>query len=216
MRGLIPLAIKPGCHLLRILAASLKNTLQDDAGLFNPHRTSPLIIAIWHNRVLCGPPLFEFFGKRRRKLTLLTSPSRDGSVVAGVANAFGIDSVRGSSSKGGTQALRQLRSLIDQGHDIVITPDGPRGPVYSIAPGILFLSKSLRVPIVPTSISFDQFHELRTWDRFRVPHPFTRCHMHFHRPRFFSENPSSDAGTFPVEELCADLHDDRRSPSCNE
>jgi lysophospholipid acyltransferase (LPLAT)-like uncharacterized protein len=191
MRGLAPLAIKPGSALLRLLTASLRNTLQDEAGLFDPSRTSPLILAIWHNRILCAPALFEFYGKRRRKLTVLTSPSRDGSLLAGMANAFGLDAVRGSSSKNGPQSLRQLKALLDNGHDIVISPDGPRGPLYSIAPGILFLSKSLKVPIAPTSVSFSKYRELKTWDKFRVPHPFTTCLLRIHEPRFFSEENSA-------------------------
>ena len=191
MRGLAPLAIKPGSALLRLLTASLRNTLQDEAGLFDPSRTSPLILAIWHNRILCAPALFEFYGKRRRKLTVLTSPSRDGSLLAGMANAFGLDAVRGSSSKNGPQSLRQLKALLDNGHDIVISPDGPRGPLYSIAPGILFLSKSLKVPIAPTSVSFSKYRELKTWDKFRVPHPFTTCLLRIHEPRFFGEENSA-------------------------
>jgi lysophospholipid acyltransferase (LPLAT)-like uncharacterized protein len=191
MRGLAPLAIKPGSALLRLLTASLRNTLQDEAGLFDPSRTSPLILAIWHNRILCAPALFEFYGKRRRKLTVLTSPSRDGSLLAGMANAFGLDAVRGSSSKNGSQSLRQLKALVDNGHDIVISPDGPRGPLYSIAPGILFLSKSLKVPIAPISVSFPKYCELKTWDKFRVPHPFTTCLLRIHEPRFFAEENSA-------------------------
>jgi hypothetical protein len=202
MRGLTPLAIKPGSGLLRLLTASLRNTLQDEAGLFNPTRTSPLILAVWHNRILCAPTLFEFYGKRRRKLTILTSSSRDGSLLAGVANAFGIEAVRGSSSKHGVQALRQLKTLVDDGHDIVIAPDGPRGPIYSVAPGILFLSRTLKIPIAPASITFGAYHELATWDRFRVPHPFTTCHLRIQKPRFFSDDATA---TGPKSESLATL-----------
>lgn len=191
MRGLTPLAIKPGSAILRLLTASLRNTLQDEAGLFDPSRKHPLILAIWHNRILCASTLFEFYGKRRRKLTILTSASRDGSLLAGVANAFGVGAVRGSSSKNGVQALRQLKTLIDSGHDIVIAPDGPRGPLYSIAPGILFLSRTLKIPIAPASITFGAYRELSTWDRFRVPHPFTTCHLRIQKPRFFSGEPAA-------------------------
>ncbi len=194
MRGLTPLAIKPGSAVLRLLTASLRNTLQDEAGLFDPSRTNPLILAVWHNRILCASTLFEFYGKRRRKLTILTSASRDGSLLAGVAKAFGVQAVRGSSSKNGVQALRQLKSLVDNGHDIVIAPDGPRGPLYSIAPGILFLSRTLKIPIAPASITFGAYRELPTWDRFRVPHPFTTCHLRIQKPRFFAEEPSDRTG----------------------
>ena len=195
MRGLTHLAIKPGSILLRILTASLQNTLQDEAGLFDPQRDTPLILAIWHNRILCAATLFEFYGKRRRKLTILTSSSRDGSLLAGIANTFGLGAVRGSSSKHGVHALRQLRSLVDDGHDIVITPDGPRGPLYSVAPGILFLSRTLKVPIAPVCITFGRYRELATWDRFRVPQPFTSCHLRIQKPRFFSEERSAPAST---------------------
>jgi lysophospholipid acyltransferase (LPLAT)-like uncharacterized protein len=202
MRGLTPLAIQPGSALLRVLTASLRNTLQDEAGLFDPARISPLILAIWHNRILCAPALFEFYGKRRRKLTILTSSSRDGSLLAGVTNAFGIKAVRGSSSKNGVQALRQLKTLVDNGHDIVIAPDGPRGPRYSIAPGILFLSRTLKIPIAPAAITLGAYRELPTWDRFRVPHPFTTCHLRIQKPRFFAEDPPPLAdGTESLETL---------------
>ena len=82
-------------------------------------------------------------------------------------------SVRGSSSRRGSQALRELVSLIRQGEDIAITPDGPRGPRYKLGPGVILLAQATGATIVPARASFSRCFRMKTWDGFIIPLPFS-------------------------------------------
>jgi lysophospholipid acyltransferase (LPLAT)-like uncharacterized protein len=105
---------------------------------------------------------------------VLTSASRDGGLLATVVKHFGIESVRGSSSRRGGVALRELHGKLDEGCDVVITPDGPRGPVYTMSPGIIFLAAQTGLPLLCVKVDYENFWSLRSWDQFRIPKPFSR------------------------------------------
>ncbi len=83
-------------------------------------------------------------------------------------------SVRGSSSRRGSTALRELSLKLEQGYDLAITPDGPRGPKYSLGPGVIFLSQKTGAPIMPLHARYHHAFRLKTWDTFPIPLPFSR------------------------------------------
>ena len=87
---------------------------------------------------------------------------------------FGIGSVRGSSSRRGSTALREMAAILAAGGDMAITPDGPRGPKYRLNPGVVKLAQITGAPIVPLHIAYSRYWEIRSWDAFRIPKPFAR------------------------------------------
>ena len=107
-------------------------------------------------------------------MSVLTSPSKDGDILAGVMANLGMGSVRGSSSRRGSTAIRELASLLESGIDLAITPDGPRGPKYSLGPGAVFLAQKTGIPIMPLHARYHSAIRLKTWDNFAIPLPFSR------------------------------------------
>jgi hypothetical protein len=142
--------------------------LKEDAG-------SPVIVCFWHNRILGITFAFDrIYPKKRAGVTVLTSPSKDGEILAQLVGAFGMKAVRGSSSRRGSRALLELVKLIRSGRDIAITPDGPRGPRYSLGPGIILLAQTTGTRIVPAHASFSRCVRMKTWDGFIIPLPFSK------------------------------------------
>ncbi len=173
------------------IASTLRWRLNDDSGLFQQGDSQRVIFAIWHNRLSLSMILYWRFirggTKTDRRLAALTSASRDGGLLARVVELFGGHPVRGSSSRRGAQALRELVTAAEAGFDLAITPDGPRGPVYSVQEGIIALAQLTGYPIVPVTFWLSWKKSLNTWDRFQVPLPFSQCHVQFgkaiHVPR---------------------------------
>jgi len=131
----------------------------------------PIIYVIWHGRMLMLP---YWYGRARRPYAL-ASRSRDGELVSRFIEGFGVRVVRGSSSRGGAAALRGLAHLQRrEGAEVVVVPDGPRGPREVAQPGAVLLAKLTGAPIVPIGIGLWPRTVLRSWDAFVLPHPFSR------------------------------------------
>lgn len=163
--------------VLKILGGTFRWELADEAGYLSRPLSEPLLVASWHNRILVLPLCYKWICRARRPLTVLTSPSRDGGFLSRFVARFGIGAVRGSSSKRGGAALRELQSTLASGTDVIITPDGPRGPVYEMSPGLVFLAQKTGVPVMLLHVEYSAFWELRSWDRFRIPKPFSRVRV---------------------------------------
>jgi lysophospholipid acyltransferase (LPLAT)-like uncharacterized protein len=142
------------------------------------HPNSQVAIAIWHrNAIGC---LLTY---ARRRLAILVSLSFDGEVIARVARFFGVHSARGSSSRGGKEAFKQLITLHKQGYDLGITVDGPRGPRYKVKPGILAVASRTGTPVLPFAAVADREWVLhRSWDHFRIPKPFAKIWCAYGEP----------------------------------
>jgi lysophospholipid acyltransferase (LPLAT)-like uncharacterized protein len=119
---------------------------------------------------------------RHTRLAALISASRDGAFLASILQHFGVQPVRGSSSRRGGQAMLELTSWAERGYHIAVTPDGPRGPCYTVQDGIIALAQVTGHPIVPYSCHLHWKIRINSWDRFQVPLPFSRCEMTFHAP----------------------------------
>ncbi len=136
----------------------------------------PVILASWHNRMLvCGQFLRKYLIRRGRRIAVLSSHSRDGELFARVATKGGFEVVRGSTSHGGLQGLRNLHHAITKDGICVCTaPDGPRGPVYVCKSGTVVLAQLAGVSIVPLAYAAERAWRVRSWDRLIVPKPFSR------------------------------------------
>ena len=176
-----PLALAAGPALgaiaVRLLAATLRVRREEATIAPLWAARAPLIYAMWHGRLLLLPYLYGHRGART-----LTSRSRDGELVANWIRRFGLDPVRGSSSRGGGEALRVLTRALRSGHEVVVVPDGPRGPREVLKPGVIALARLSRAPIVPVAVGASREWRLRSWDEFRIPRPFARCVVRFGEP----------------------------------
>lgn len=130
----------------------------------------PFILACWHGRFL----LMSNVWRRGKTVHMLISGHRDGQLIARTIGYLGIHSVTGSSSKGGTTALKQIVSLLKAGGYIGITPDGPRGPRMRASDGVVAMARLSGVPVIPATYSVSRRRVLGSWDRFIVAWPFCR------------------------------------------
>lgn len=137
------------------------------------------IYAFWHQQ-----QAFFTVSHRGDKMTVLISKSKDGEIIAETIRlCCGVKAVRGSSSRGGSDAVRSLVTALESGLDLGITPDGPKGPAREVKDGVLFLAQKLGVPILP--ISCAQSNSLvfsKSWDRFTLPMPFGRMVVVYGEP----------------------------------
>ena len=132
-------------------------------------RGARCIFAVWHARVL---PLV--WSHRGRGVVVLVSRHRDGEAIARVIRRFGFGAARGSSTRGGDEAMRGMLAAVEAGRLAGFTPDGPRGPAERVKPGIAWLASRTGLPVVPIGTASDRAHAFGSWDRFRVPLPFAR------------------------------------------
>jgi lysophospholipid acyltransferase (LPLAT)-like uncharacterized protein len=117
-------------------------------------------------------------------MAAMVSASRDGGFLAGILERFKVQPVRGSSSRRGPQALLELTSWAERGYDLAITPDGPRGPCYVVQDGVMALAQLTGLPIIPFSYNARWKVRSKSWDRFILPLPFSRCEMNTAPPIF--------------------------------
>ena len=175
----LALAVGPalGATALRALALTLHVRREEAAVMPCWTARAPVIYAVWHGRILLLP---LFYG--RRGSHALASRSRDGELVARWISRFGLVPVRGSSTRGGGEALRQLARVLRQGGEVVVVPDGPTGPREVLKAGVIALARLSGAPIVPTAVGASREWRLRSWDEFRIPKPFARCVIRFGEP----------------------------------
>jgi lysophospholipid acyltransferase (LPLAT)-like uncharacterized protein len=164
--------------LLRVLFSTLRIEVTDESGILKKSPAFPLIFTFWHNRILAVAAAFlRVYPGDRRGVTVLTSPSRDGEILARVVMGLGMGSVRGSSSRRGATALRECLQIVGNGGDLAITPDGPRGPRYEPGPGVLLIAQQSNARIQPIHVRFGRALHLKTWDGFTIPAPFSKIHL---------------------------------------
>ena len=168
--------------LVRLLGATLRLRVEGVDALV-PHWAAarPLIYCVWHGRILMVPWLNARLRRTHgaRTVSVLASRSRDGGLVGGYVSRFGLDVVRGSSSRGGATALRALVTAVQAGRDVALVPDGPRGPRGQLAPGVVALASLTGAPVVPVGFAARPANRLATWDAFLVPAPFARAALVF-------------------------------------
>jgi lysophospholipid acyltransferase (LPLAT)-like uncharacterized protein len=158
---------------IRLLARTIRVEIDDPNGFLVGPPRGPAICAVWHNRIL-GLVIAGFPRTGLVPMTVLTSPSRDGELLAQVLHHFGLQAVRGSSKKRGAAALLELREHFRAGRTLIITPDGPRGPIYQLNPGVVLLSQKTGAAVMKTHVVFSRSVRLRSWDRFHLPLPFSK------------------------------------------
>ena len=198
-------------QLVRLLRLTYRTRVVDPHDFLGRREPWPVIFVLWHNRILF---LADCFPKHaRRRAAALISGSRDGEYAAAFIRRFGLDVVRGSSSRGGHRALRELKRKLDAGVSTVIALDGPRGPRYAVHPGAAMLARLSGRPIVPLSLNAQRRWELHGWDRTQIPKPFARVEFRIGPPLVLerSTRPGDrDEAVARVGETLMDITDDAR------
>lgn len=148
----------------------------------------PVVFVLWHGRLL---PCTYYH--RGQGVATLISQHRDGEYIARIAQRWGFTTVRGSSSRGGSAALRQVVRLLRDGRALAITPDGPRGPRQRIKGGALLAAQLAGVPVVPVAAGATRAWWFGGWDRFLVPKPFSRVRLVFGEPMAIARDADAEA-----------------------
>jgi len=187
-----------GFRLLQIWARTLRYEIDDRLGVAGRPVNENYIGALWHNRLLIFPFVLRRFFSNRRGAALI-SASRDGDLLADAIKRFDFDIVRGSSSRLGASAILQLTDVLASGRDVVITPDGPRGPAYELGPGIIFLAQKSGAPVVPVNMEYSSCWRLKSWDRFILPRPFSKVRVIIGQP--YHVRSTSTPDEFETERL---------------
>lgn len=169
-----------GALFLRALAGSWRMKIVGDSGLRDARaRGEPMLFTLWHGQML--PILWQH---RDQGIAILISEHRDGEIIAQVAARFGCRSIRGSTTRGGSRALLALARELEEGRDAAITPDGPRGPLHSFAPGALVAAQRSGKPMLLIGVHAPNAWRLRSWDGFMIPKPFSRVTIAYSGPDY--------------------------------
>ncbi|MDD5643999.1 MAG: lysophospholipid acyltransferase family protein [bacterium] len=169
-----------GCFLRLICSTNKITATRSD--IFDKYaKEGSNIFAFWHSRLFFHT-YYYFRYCKSKKLSALVSMSRDGDYATALALNFGFDVIRGSSSKGGQKAVKEIASKIMRGNNVAITPDGPRGPVFRVNDGIIKIAQLTGARIIPASYDASGKWTLRSWDKFILLKPFGRVHIAFGDP----------------------------------
>jgi lysophospholipid acyltransferase (LPLAT)-like uncharacterized protein len=179
-----------GSAFIQALAKTWRiRTVNESAYLGERAAGRPVVMALWHGEML--PLLYHH---RNRQIAVLVSEHGDGEIIARILDDFGFRLVRGSSSRGAARALVAVDRELAAGFDVGITPDGPRGPRHSVAPGALLAAHRAGVRIVPLAASASACWRLGSWDRFMIPKPFARVTIAYGDPLPVEAPSSREAG----------------------
>lgn len=162
--------------LLRLWGRSLRFDAAPEDLLAYTKRDEPIAMVLWHNRLFLAAEIVRRY-RGGRPAYALVSASKDGAWLTAFFALAGVGTVRGSSSRLGREAATTLIDTLREGHDIGLTPDGPRGPRYELKPGGIVVARRAQAPLLLIGAEFESAWRLRSWDRFCLPRPFSRVRM---------------------------------------
>lgn len=162
-----------GVSIIQLFSSTLRWRYIDEGGVLKDMPQGPVVWVVWHNRIFALYQVYSRFLSSRDG-AVLTSVSGDGDIIAAALKLYGVHPIRGSSSRRGTEALLTLSEWVRAGFDVLIVPDGPRGPCYRMGPGAVKLAELGEVPIVPIRVDYASSWRFNGWDQFRLPKPFSR------------------------------------------
>ena len=178
LTGVQRVAALLGPMLLRVLYSTWRVREINDAGWRTLRaQQRPFIFALWHGQLL--PLVVQH---RSQGIRILISEHRDGEIIAQIAERLGLASIRGSTTRGAARALLAMCDALVSGHEVAVTPDGPRGPARSFASGAIVAAHRSGAPIVAIGVSVSSAWHLRSWDAFMIPKPFARVTIAYSDP----------------------------------
>jgi lysophospholipid acyltransferase (LPLAT)-like uncharacterized protein len=155
------------------------------------------ILVSWHGKVL---GLMEYM--KHKGYFALVSQSRDGELITRIAKNFGYNFFRGSSNKGGKEAIKNMDNFFRENTNakIIITPDGPTGPEHKVKPGALILAQNSSRPIIPIIVDVKKSWKFKNWHTFYLSKPFSKMRVVFGEPLYFNKDESIETGTQKIED----------------
>lgn len=183
-------AIRVGPWIVRALALTWRIRTYNESG-WRTRRANrhAFLFALWHGDLL--PLLAQHHDQG---VVVLISEHRDGEVIAQIAHALGFRTVRGSTSRGAARALLAITRSLEDGNEVAVTPDGPRGPRHTFAPGALVAANRADVPVVAIGVTATRAWRLKSWDAFLIPKPFSRITIVYSDPTFVGATDTRTAG----------------------
>ncbi len=172
LRGARKVLLWPLCVIMRLWTRTLRLRMDEETRRCLTDTREPTILLFWHNRLFIAAEVYRRL-RRGRTTYCLISASRDGAWLAAFMELGGLRTVRGSSSRRGREALDELGKRLKEGSDVGITPDGPRGPLYSFKAGAPLLASRTGARALLINADFSRAWRLRSWDRFVLPKPFS-------------------------------------------
>jgi lysophospholipid acyltransferase (LPLAT)-like uncharacterized protein len=203
-------AVAPLAWLVRAWCASLHFEISPESRQRLERTDKPIAFVLWHNRLFLVAEIHRRY-RQGRLVYGLVSASRDGAWLDAFFAMIGIRTVRGSSTRGGREAVSALIEKVREGHDIGITPDGPKGPIYEVKPGAAIVARRVHAPVYALGGQFVSSWQLRSWDRFILPKPFSRVRIQcieFDAATLGDR----DAAVRILEETLLEVNSDRRAP----
>ncbi len=178
----------------------------DPDGWLQSQSPWPVVVPVWHNR-------FFFLAAVApkallKRATVLISASRDGEYISTLIRFFHVDVVRGSSSRGGMQAMRAMLQKLKDGQLMVVTVDGPRGPRYTVHPGIVALASLGKVGVLPAAVNAENCWQLKSWDGTQIPKPFSKVTLKLGKPFFLDDGEAREAGVEKIRQALLAITDD--------
>jgi len=167
--ALLPLSI-----ILKLWLRTLRIEVDEESRKALGYDKKPPIQLLWHNRMFIAAEVRKRYGSKKSQCAALISASRDGAWLAALYEQLGIKPIRGSSSWRGSTALKETVRILQSGNDLAMTPDGPRGPCYTVKEGPANIAKNAGCPIILASATFHYAKRLNNWDGFYIPYPFSR------------------------------------------
>ncbi len=176
---LSPFALKLERKFAAFILRLLDKTLSYDIRNEYPNEFK-CIYMFWHRNLL----LLALY-RIGNPVAVMVSSSQDGELIAGPIEELGLITVRGSTTRQGSAAIRKMLKLASR-YQLAITPDGPKGPSQKIQPGIIYIAYLAKIPIIPVTASASREWIFNSWDRFRLPKPFSRITVTFGEPVFIT------------------------------
>ena len=180
--------------LIRLLSLTLRyriHVAEETRKIFQAGK--PVLFAFWHGRMIIMPPVYhKVCGKGGKDAWIMVSRHWDGELIARTVKPFRILSARGSTTRGGREALHELIEKARLGHTIGITPDGPKGPLYTVQPGVVRIAQLTGTPIVSLTWAARPRWVASSWDRFQIPVPFARVSVFFDAPYYAPQSETEE------------------------
>lgn len=164
------------------------------AGSFEHLQGNAFIFIFWHGEFLFMPFAYSYL-RKTPNVAVVASRHFHGEIVARLCRLFGYETIRGSSNhggvnRGGMSVVRECLNRLSDGFDVALTPDGPKGPYHSVSDGVVALNKKTHSPLIALRVSMSASIQLNSWDRFKIPIPFSRIDYYisapFHLPEFLT------------------------------
>lgn len=191
-----------GLVIFELLLLTVRVEVKGEEKVKHILKTRQYIYASWHGRLI----LF-FLKKRKNKGTaVMTSKSRDGNLAASMQETAGYKPFRGSTKKGGRDALEEIAEyMTEQKQAVLLSIDGPTGPIYKAKPGAIKLAEKTGYPIIPISFSAKRAAVFKSWDRCLIPKPFTKATLIYGEPIYLPSDATAEQKAELLQNLESDL-----------